>query len=1013
MRTKVFLGVMLTLLLASMLTFTFNIQSAKAQPTTIIVPDDYPTLQEAINAASSGDTIFVRAGTYYEPIVVNKTVSLVGQSRTTTIIHETIRITANNVTITHFTIQNAPYSGILILSADWCTIQENTITGSHTCAVELGTGHHNTIRQNIMTNNSFCGVGLVDGSYNVIEDNIINDNDDAGIVIMMGHSNLIQRNNVENNGWNGDLVFTGIYVAYSSNNLIFNNNFINNLNQTWCDGSSNTWDDGYPSGGNYWSDYGERYHDAKEIDESGIWDTPYVIDENNTDFYPLINPWTPTTDFSIAASPTSLTIQQGSSDTSVITVTSIGSFNQPVQLAVSGAPSGVTATLVPDVVTPPPDGASTSTLTVSVDATTTPGSYTLAVTGTNGTLTHSADIPLEITPAPAIRYVIPTAIINVRSYPGIPENDANVITKLPKDSVLQIVEHPDNGKFVDGYHWWYVKFGIVKGWVAEEYVKEYDFQKQQPKTLNDVSLTAYHVCYEGEMAEGPTVIDPPKISGTFYKKFLYSAKGVVMQGSGRAIDGRVIKYVSGGGGWVNQEGQRTYLRSDGTWSNGPPYWIANEESVIFEELPEDTYKGAYWDVYPWYSIATDPTVIPPGTIVYIKELDGLRLSNGETLNGYFVVADTGGGIEGKRIDVFVGAGETALLDWPGNFKANIKYDDGTDWNRIQAKLDSPGELRVYDSQGNVTGVVNGEIKIEIPQSSYDYVDNAVTIVFPTDSYRSLIVGTGEGLYGLTVTSVSEQEVITFSAIDIPTSLGTIHQYTVDWDALSLGEEGVTVQVDSNGDGMFEHIFTSDSELSQSEYVIGTDNTPPTTILSIGEPKFVVEVIYVTPDTPFMLAADDEAGSGVYSTAYRISNGTYDSGWLPYTAPFYLTALTDGVYTIEFNSTDNVGNMETTNSIQVTLFSWNYVFTDSYGRDTTLKINTAHKFFQFITPDKDYGIKNATYMQVRSRTIIIYHEDNELKLVTLAIDTKLNFCITYAKDMQTGKKYWLIDKAGIE
>jgi len=54
--------------------------------------------------------------------------------------------------------------------------------------------------------------------------------------------------------------------------------------------STNFWDDGV-SEGNYWSDYEDRYLNAEEIDESGIWNKPYVINENNQDNYPLINPW--------------------------------------------------------------------------------------------------------------------------------------------------------------------------------------------------------------------------------------------------------------------------------------------------------------------------------------------------------------------------------------------------------------------------------------------------------------------------------------------------------------------------------------------------------------------------------------------------------------------------------------------------------------------------------------------------------------------------------------------------
>jgi len=101
-------------------------------------------------------------------------------------------------------------------------------------------------------------------------------------------------------------------------------------------------------------------------------------------------------DFSISAYPTSLIILQGRSDISQVTVTSANGFSQPVQLAISGAPSGVTTTIDPEQVTPPTDSSATSNLTFSISATATLGSFRLIVTGTNGTITHRADINLEI-----------------------------------------------------------------------------------------------------------------------------------------------------------------------------------------------------------------------------------------------------------------------------------------------------------------------------------------------------------------------------------------------------------------------------------------------------------------------------------------------------------------------------------------------------------------------------------------------------------------------------------------
>ncbi|MBC8273752.1 MAG: PKD domain-containing protein [Chloroflexi bacterium] len=124
-------------------------------------------------------------------------------------------------------------------------------------------------------------------------------------------------------------------------------------------------------------------------------------------------------------------------------------------------------------------------------------------------------------------------------------------------------------------------------------------------------------------------------------------------------------------------------------------------------------------------------------------------------------------------------------------------------------LHSPIELRVYDSQGRVTGLVNGEIREEIPGSVYDKERKEAVIFSPSDSYRYEIVGTDEGKYELEVKEVEGGEVATFTATDIPTSPSAVHQYTVDWDALSEGEaEAVTVQMDSDGDGTFEEIINT-------------------------------------------------------------------------------------------------------------------------------------------------------------------------------------------------------------
>jgi subtilase family serine protease len=103
-----------------------------------------------------------------------------------------------------------------------------------------------------------------------------------------------------------------------------------------------------------------------------------------------------TPNFTISASPTSLTVVQGSNGTSTITITSQNSFSSATTLTATGLPSGVTAAFSTNPVTPPANGSATSVLTLTASATATLGTATITVTGTSGTLTHNATITLTV-----------------------------------------------------------------------------------------------------------------------------------------------------------------------------------------------------------------------------------------------------------------------------------------------------------------------------------------------------------------------------------------------------------------------------------------------------------------------------------------------------------------------------------------------------------------------------------------------------------------------------------------
>jgi regulation of enolase protein 1 (concanavalin A-like superfamily) len=102
---------------------------------------------------------------------------------------------------------------------------------------------------------------------------------------------------------------------------------------------------------------------------------------------------TPPPDFSLSASPASITIAQCSSGTVTITETDLNGYSGAVALSASGLPAGVTATFNPTSTT------STSMLTINVGCTTPTGTYTITITGTDGTLTHTTSITLTVTPS--------------------------------------------------------------------------------------------------------------------------------------------------------------------------------------------------------------------------------------------------------------------------------------------------------------------------------------------------------------------------------------------------------------------------------------------------------------------------------------------------------------------------------------------------------------------------------------------------------------------------------------
>jgi len=166
--------------------------------------------------------------------------------------------------------------------ADGNNLEENGV------GIDLAWSGNNNLDENPMVNNAkrgWCGVQLRASQHNTITRNIMK-NSWYGIDLLYESSkNVITGNNITDS-------FCSVLLSYSSNNTIHHNNFINNTRQVDNYKSTNSWDDDYPSGGNYWDDYlgvDEKSGPGQDQPGSdGIGDTPYIIDGNNRDRYPII-----------------------------------------------------------------------------------------------------------------------------------------------------------------------------------------------------------------------------------------------------------------------------------------------------------------------------------------------------------------------------------------------------------------------------------------------------------------------------------------------------------------------------------------------------------------------------------------------------------------------------------------------------------------------------------------------------------------------------------------------------
>ncbi len=276
------------------------------EPNTLYVDSkgtkQYISIQQAIDDALENNTIYVYAGTYYEHLVINKSIILKGENNENTIIDGNRRGDVivigegGRVSMRGFTIRN---SGVNIYA-----------NNDHDAGIEINSDH-NAIMNNIIFNNTI-GIYTIEASNNTFKQNVYDGNSVYGMYLYISSDYVLttentfinnncalrikgsDHNNVTNNIFLNNT--EGLYFCCGARlNTVYHNTFINNTLWNGKDDVGNNWDNGYPIGGNYWDDYtGTDEYKGTNQNMTGsddIGDTVYNITAPiHVDHYPLMKP---------------------------------------------------------------------------------------------------------------------------------------------------------------------------------------------------------------------------------------------------------------------------------------------------------------------------------------------------------------------------------------------------------------------------------------------------------------------------------------------------------------------------------------------------------------------------------------------------------------------------------------------------------------------------------------------------------------------------------------------------
>jgi parallel beta-helix repeat protein len=802
-------------------------------------------------------------------------------------------------------------------SVSYINIIDNYIALNTKHGIQLGQKSYNTVVDNIISSNGDMGIVLqASTDNNMIRNNLITGNINYGIIAFQASNNTIKENNVSYSS-------IGLELLSSSDNKIYHNDIIENVDQANDDQNNNQWFEDYPVGGNYWSDWSPTC--ADDFDgpftpqtglggPDGICDLQYDIDGDSPDYYPLtemvlVDPL-PTIEAWEPGGTAGQSYTQGDS----IDVTWTASDNNPLPPNPIDIAYGVPGTWTSISTNEANDGIySWDTSTVPC-----PGIYwmNLSVSDSIGQTVFDESNNSFLIDCPDTPPTIDVLEPGGSSGQSYVQGDTIDIEWIAIDDNL-LPPNPINITYGVAGTWTVISNNEVNsgiyGWDTSTvpcpgtYWMNLSVYDSIGQTTFDESNNSFDIFCPGD---SPPIIAAWEPGGTPGQTYTQAASIIVT-------------------------------------------WNASDDNP----LPPNPINITYGSGAPWTSISNDEandgiyswdtsTVPCPGTYwMNISVFDSIGQTTFDESNNSFDIFCPGdsppiitawepGGTVGQTFD----QGDLVAVTWSANddnplpaTPINVTYGDSVSgWTTI-----SSGEANDGVYSWDTTGVtcpgtywMNVSVYDSIGQTIFDEGNYSFLLKCPDDPPVMEVWEPG-GTTGQSYTK-GDPISVTWTANDdntlpnapINITYGTTGSWTTiaafelndgnyDWDTSTVPCPGNYLMNISVYDSSGQMTFDSSNYSFFMDCPIVPD--VPNTTIHAETPQYGSDPLYVTSNTQFTFTVQDHSGTGIKSTFYRIDS---DGNWVNYTASGAFTVLEEGPHKLYYSSTDNSGGAEDTKEFEI-------------------------------------------------------------------------------------------------